>query len=96
MSFKPLEQPAIRETATTIIGRSLFTGDPIFVLGNFPFTALEELREQVQQTWKAGNAGRVAYHFQLAWEQLRLLQKAPWPMFVSTIHALQEQRKGMA
>jgi hypothetical protein len=57
LSFKPLEQPAIRETAAKIIERSLFTGDTIFVLSNFPFTALEELREQVQQVWKASDAG---------------------------------------
>lgn len=58
MSFKPLEQPAIRKTAEKIIERSLCTGDTIFALSNFPFTALEEVREQVQQDWMAGNAGR--------------------------------------
>jgi hypothetical protein len=58
MSFKPLEQPAIRKTAAKIIERSLCTGDTIFTFSNFPFTALEKLREQVQQTWKTGNEGR--------------------------------------
>ncbi len=58
MSFKPLEQPAMRKHAEEIIERSLCTGDSIFVLSNFPFTVLKELKEQVQQTWMAGYGGQ--------------------------------------